>query len=200
MHLELYELAPTRSQRCRWTLLELDLPFESIDGRELMGTPAYREIHPLGKLPALVVDGRVLFESAAICTWLADQVPQKQLIAAPGTWERAQHDQWVSFALTEIEAWMWSTAKNTGFYPPDRRVPAIAERNAEEVIAAAGALEQALAKSDYLVAGKFSVTDIIASYALNWARMGGLLSSCPNLIRYLDRLYERPLCTLTRPA
>ena len=36
MSIELYEFTPTRSQRARWTLLELDVPFESIAGRELI--------------------------------------------------------------------------------------------------------------------------------------------------------------------
>ncbi|HYE42429.1 MAG TPA: glutathione S-transferase N-terminal domain-containing protein, partial [Caulobacteraceae bacterium] len=69
MSITLYELQPTRSARARWTLLELGLPFESIEGREVFDMPELAEIHPLSKLPALRDDGRPLFESAAICNW-----------------------------------------------------------------------------------------------------------------------------------
>ena len=53
-----------------------------------------------------VIDGRNLFESAAICTHIADRVPDADLIAKSGTFARAEHDQWVSFCLTEMEAWL----------------------------------------------------------------------------------------------
>ena len=127
MSIELYEFAPTRSQRPLWTLLELDVPHEKISGRELIGSDRLRQAHPLAKLPALKDNGRPLFESAAICTWLADSHPEKGLISPSGTWERALHDQWVAFVLTELEAHLWSTARNQfeHYYPEERRVTAI---------------------------------------------------------------------------
>jgi glutathione S-transferase len=53
-----------------------------------------------------------------------------------------------------------------------------------------------LGDAQYLVDGKFSVTDIIVSYTLNWARRQGLLGDYPNLKAYLQRLFQRPHCTL----
>ena len=52
--------------RARWTLLELGVPFESIAGRETFQNEALQRVHPLRRLPALLDDGRPLFESAAI--------------------------------------------------------------------------------------------------------------------------------------
>ena len=100
----LYGFGPTRSARCRWTLLELDLPFEDIDDRSLIGSEQLRKIHPQSKFPAAVINGQPLFESAAICTYLCDLVPESPLLARPGTFERALHEQWTSFVLTEMEA------------------------------------------------------------------------------------------------
>ena len=37
--------------------------------------------HPLAKIPAAVIDGHALFESAAICTYIADCEPAADLIA-----------------------------------------------------------------------------------------------------------------------
>src|SRR4029450_12905985 len=86
MTIVLYELQPTRSARVRWTLLELGIPFESIEGRgrEVFAMPELAQIHPMSKLPALRDNGRPLFESAAICTWLADSHPPAGLIPPPG--------------------------------------------------------------------------------------------------------------------
>ena len=89
----LYEHAPTRSARCRWTLLEAGLNFESAgNASEFIGSAELRAVLPLGKLPVAIIDGRPLFESAAI----ADLSPERDLISKPGSWSRALHDQWVS--------------------------------------------------------------------------------------------------------
>ena len=80
-----------------------------------------------------MIDGEPLYESAAICTHLCDLAPEKGLLGAPGTRERGLHMQWISFALTEIETWLWSSFKHQGMYPEDVRVPAVIEVNEEEI-------------------------------------------------------------------
>ena len=196
--LTLYEAAPSRSARCRWALLEAGLDFTSIEGRHLIRSDELKQVHPMGKLPAAMIGGRPLFESAAIATYIADQAPDRNLVAPSGTWARALHDQWVCFALTELEAHLWSTARNTFVYPKERRLPVIFEQNAYEFRRAAQVVEAALAEADYLVDNRFSVTDIIVSYTLNWGRRQDLLGDLPNLGKYLERLFERPHCTLSR--
>jgi glutathione S-transferase len=196
MTITLYEYGPTRATRVRWTLLELDMPFESIQGRELIGSPELKKVQPMGKLPGFVADGRPLFESAAISTWCADQKPEKGLAHKPGSWERALHDQWVSFALTEMEAHLWSRLRNTFLLPEPRRVPAILPQNEEDYRSAVAVLDGALQNQEYLVGGSFSVTDIIVAFTANWGRHTGLNSGVPAVNRWLDVLYQRPHCTI----
>jgi glutathione S-transferase len=198
MKITLYEYGPTRSQRARWALLEAGLEYESVEGRELIHSDELRKIHPLGKVPAAVFDGKPLFESAAICTYIADLVPEKKLIAASGTWERALHDQWVAFALSELEAFLWHSARNQFVLPEDKRLTNVFEQNAEAFSVAAVAMEQALSDQDYLVGNRFSVTDIVVGFTINWARGMRLLKPFPNLRAYVARLFERPHCTLTQ--
>ncbi|MDH3839597.1 MAG: glutathione S-transferase family protein [Chromatiales bacterium] len=198
MKITLYEYGPTRSQRARWALLEAGLEYESVEGRALIHSDELRKIHPLGKVPAAVFDGKPLFESAAICTYIADLVPEKKLIAASGTWERALHDQWVAFALSELEAFLWHSARNQFVLPEDKRLTNVFEQNAEAFSVAAVAMEQALSDQDYLVGNRFSVTDIVVGFTINWARGMRLLKPFPNLRAYVARLFERPHCTLTQ--
>jgi glutathione S-transferase len=195
----LYEFPPTRSARCRWTLQELDLPFTSAGGRESFGSPEYKKIHPLGKLPAIEIDGRIMFESAAISTWLADAVPEKGLIAKPGSWDRAMHEQWSYYTFAELEAHVWSSARNTFVYDEDKRIADIIPQNDAEFRRAIAVVDDALSRSDYLVANAFSVTDIILAYAANWGRRFKLTDEAPHVEAWLDRLYERPHCTLSKP-
>ena len=200
--IQLYEHAPTRSARCRWTLGEAGLEYESIgNAREIIGSEAVRTVHPLGKVPAAVIDGRPLFESAAICTAIADLVPERNLIARPGSWSRALHDQWVSFALTEMECWLWSTELHTYDFqiPREQQVPQIAEQNSRMFVRSAAVLDAALAETDYLVEDRFTVTEIIVGYTVSWGRSDGLLGDFAHLRAYLERLLEREHCTLERP-
>ena len=199
--IKLFELGPTRSGRVRWTLLEAGLNYESIGNSvEIIGSVELRKIHPMGKLPAAIIDGQPLFESAAIVTAVADLVPEKELIARPGTWSRYLHYQWVSFALSEMEAFVQSSEINSIDFilPEDQRVPEIVEQNSMLYRKGAAVLDDVLGKTRYLVDDRFSVTDIFVGYTVNWGHEEGLIDDCRNLQAYLSRLFDRDHCTLTR--
>ena len=199
--IRLFELGPTRSARVRWTLLEAGLEFESVGNRpETIGSAELKAIHPLGKLPAVVIDGHPLFESAAISTAIADMVPDQALVAKPRSWSRALHDQWVCFALTELEAWAWTAELNSLDFviPKHQHVPAIIEQARMLYQQSAAVLNDTLSRSTYLIEDRFTVTDIIVSYTVNFGEEMGWIDEFPHLVAYLDRLCERRHCTLIR--
>lgn len=193
--MRLFGFSPTRTDKVTWTLLELDTPYEAVTDGALKH-PELKKFHPLGRLPTLDHDGKGLFESAAICTYLADRVPECGLIAEPRTWERALHDQWVSFALTEMEAWVWSTFRSINIVPAEKRVPEMYEYNKDAYRQAAPALDDALGKTDYLIDDRFSVTDIIVSWTCQFGEKHGYNDGFENIARYLARVKERPHCML----
>jgi glutathione S-transferase len=43
-------------------------------------SPRYLELNPKGKVPTLIVDGRVLTENVAILLWLAARFPETNLL------------------------------------------------------------------------------------------------------------------------
>jgi glutathione S-transferase len=200
MEITLYEAPSSRAQRCRWVLDEVGATYESVSGRDVIGSDGLKKIHPLGKVPAVVIDGKPLIESAAICTYIADQFPEKGLIAKPGTWQRALHDQWVCFCLSEMEAWLWSTAMNEFVLPEEERIPAIFEQNAKLFSASAAVVDHALEHSDYLIDNQFSVTDIIMGFTISWANYYKLIEPFEKLQMYLDRLCKRPNSTLIKSS
>ena len=196
----LYEYAHSRSARCRWTLLEAGLAFTSVeDGPGLVGSDRLAPVHPLKKVPAVEIDGRPLFESAAICTAIADLVPGSGLVGPSGSWERALHDQWVSFTLSEMESWIWNTEMNSRVLPPDKRIDAHLEQNGKLFRRGARAMDAAIEGRDYLVGDRFTVTDIFAAFTIQWGRGQGLTGGFDNLERYLARLSAREHTTL-RPV
>jgi glutathione S-transferase len=182
-------------------LLEAGIPYESIGNKVgVIGSEELKRVHPLGKLPAALIDGRPLFESAAIVTAIADLVPEKNLIARHGTWERNLHYQWTSFALTEMEAHLQSSEANSSDFllPESQQVRAIIAQNAMFCRRAAAVLDEVLAESDYLVENRFSATDVIVGYTVSWCQEQKLLDGLSNLEAYFERLLAREHCTLKR--
>src|SRR5690606_10469958 len=80
--LTLYHAAPSRSSVVLWMLEELGQPYDVQlisfkKGENLQ--PEFLAINPMGKVPALRHGDAVITESAAICTYLADEFPQAKL-------------------------------------------------------------------------------------------------------------------------
>jgi glutathione S-transferase len=90
--------------------------------------------------------------SAAIVTAIADLVPEKDLIAKPGTWSRNLHYQWVCFALTEMEPYVHSTEINSIDFvlPESQYVRGIIEQNSMVYKCTAAVMDAVLGTTDYL--------------------------------------------------
>ncbi len=193
--MRLFGFSPTRATRPMWTFAELGIDYEPVT-EGVFKHPELKNYHPLGRIPALDVDGKGLFESAAICTYLADLHPEKGLISRSGTWERALHDQWTSFVLTEMEAWGWSTFRSTNIVPDEEKIPEMYDFNRNAYRSSAAALEMALADSEYLINNTFSVTDIIVGWTCHFSQGLGYNAGFDNINAYVARLMERPACAL----
>ena len=196
LNIKLYGMGRTRSARCRWTLDELGLAYEYVDDRSLLHSEELRGLHPQGKMPAILIDGQPLFESAPICEYLCDLVAEPTLIGAVGTYERAQHAQWTSFVLTELDAYLWSDFRHTRVYSEEHRSTRITASNAKEIQSALNVLDKELASRNFLIGNRFSVTDIIVGWSISWAANTGHLAAFTQLSRYLARLQERDHCTI----
>ena len=77
--LKLYHSFPFRSCRCAWMVHELgvedqvSLEHVKLHGSDAKDLMAYREVHPHGTLPSLMLEDKsVLLESGAICLYLAE--------------------------------------------------------------------------------------------------------------------------------
>lgn len=87
-------------QRVAIALAERGMAFER-DYIDLADKPQwFREISPLGKVPLLVTEGRVLFESAAILEYLEDTLAAKLHPRDPLT--RAEHRGWMEFGSATL--------------------------------------------------------------------------------------------------
>lgn len=192
--MKLYEFAPTRSIRVRWTLQELGVDFEAVTVNLMAGEHRRLEflaINPAGKVPVLVDGDTVLTESVAIVVYLADKYPEKGFLPAD-LGGRAEAIRWLLFTATELEQPLWRMAKHNFIYPEEKRLPADIPLAREEFIAMAEVLDRHMAGREFVVGDSVTVADFVLGYTLDWATMGGLLDGFPRLEAYRERMYARP--------
>ena len=142
--LKLFEFAPTRSIRVRWTLQELGVAFEAITIDLTAGDhrrPEFLRINPAGKLPVLIDGDMVLTESVAIVLYLAEKYPEKELIPTDIR-QRAQLNRWLLFTTTELEQPLWRIRRHKTIYPQDKRLPGEVALACDEFAAMARVLEE----------------------------------------------------------
>jgi len=192
--MKLYEFAPTRSIRARWTLQELEIDFDAVSVNLMAGEHRRREflaINPAGKVPALVDGDIVLTESVAIALYLADKYPRRRLMPE-GAGERSQALRWLLFTTTELEQPLWRIARHSFIYPEDKRLPGDIELAREEFAAMVGVLDRHMVDREFVVGDRVSVADFVLAHTLDWASIGGLLDGLPRLEGYMLRMYDRP--------
>jgi glutathione S-transferase len=75
-----YTNPQSRGRVVRWMLEEVGAPYDAeIIDYEAMKSPDFLALNPMGKVPAIKHDGRVVTECAAICAYLADALPDAGL-------------------------------------------------------------------------------------------------------------------------
>jgi glutathione S-transferase len=193
--MRLYEYGRSRSTRCHWMLAELELEYESVTVDLAKGEqrrPQFLAINPYGKVPVLEDGDAVVTESAAICTWLAERYPEKNLIPPEGTLERAHYYQWTFFCMAELEPHLWAMRKHMLIYPKEKRSAAAVRLAREEYATNVSCLAGQIGNDGFVLGPSFNAADIIIGYNLLWAESLDLLGGHALLQGYVERLKQRP--------
>lgn len=145
-------------------------------------------INPMGQVPTLVTDeGRVLTESSAVLTFLADRVPGKKLAPPAGDSERYELTRWLSFLSNEVhKKCLWP------IFAPDvpDALKDFARSSAPKPLAV---LEARLTGRDTLLGDQFSVADAFLIWVLLVTRAAKIsLDDFPALRGYYKRHLARP--------
>lgn len=189
----LYYVPRTRAVRPRWLLEELGVPYElrRLDvGAQENRRPVYLAIHPHGQVPALREGEVVLFESMAICAWLADRFPDRGMAPPVASPLRARYYQWLAYGPATLEPAISQVFQHTTQLPEAQRVAALAEKGRERFAECAAVLAAAI--DPFVLGASFSAADVVIGANLIWARRVGLLEGRPALEDYVARLRDRP--------
>jgi glutathione S-transferase len=152
----------------------------------------YKAINPGCKVPSLSDDDLNLTESAAIVTYLGDKYGDGKLVPVSGTSDRARYDQWMAFAISELEQPLWTMGKHKFALPAERRVPEIMETAAWEFQKALTLLSKGLEGNAYILGEQFTGADILLGHTLFWGLGFKQPIEQENLQHYIERLKERP--------
>ena len=193
--MKLYYAPQTRAGRPRWLLEEIGAPYELVKldmSKAEHKSADYMKIHPHGAVPALVDGDLAMFESAAICAYLADKFPDKKLAPPVGTPARGLYYQWLVYSMATLEPPVLQVFMNTVMLPEAERSAAAVEEGRTRFAEVARVLEQALAGRTYILGEQFSAADVTIGSTLVWAQFMGLTSGHPALEAYAKRLSERP--------
>ena len=155
---------------------------------------AYREIHPLGLIPALrLPDGRTVFESAGIVMFVADRHPEAGIAPDPASADRAFYNQWLFYLADTLyptyNRYYWAARFSTDPGDSER----IKARCAELLVDQWGVVERALDGRGWLVGDDCTAVDIYMQMVSTWdADPAAFRERCPNVARVADATASRP--------
>ena len=148
-------------------------------------SPAYLAVNPMGKVPAIRHDDRLVTEQVAIFLHLADLFPAAGLAPALGDPDRGPYLRWMVYYASCFE-------------------PAVVDRSLKREPAPRstspygdfdtmlGILLGQLERGDYILGDRFSAADILWGGALRWTTMFGLVPTTPLVEAYIERVFSRP--------
>ena len=190
----LYHCTAARSFRPLWALEELGLAY---DLKMLPFPPRalakeYLALNPLGTIP-LLIDGDIrMTESVAVLQYLVTRYGPTPL--AVGVEERSYgaYLNWLHFGEATLTFPQTLVLRYGKLEPEARRSPQVATDYAKWFFGRLRTVEAAVSGSETLCAGRFTVADISAGYALLLAERIGLAKDFgPAVTAYWQRLQAR---------
>lgn len=162
--------------------------------------PEYRAINPNGKVPAIIDDGRVVFDSNAILLHLAEKTGR----FAGETRDRPALLSWLLFAATGLGPFCGQAVHFTRIYKDS---PYATNRYVREVERHFAVLDARLAKSLYLAGETYTIADMAAYSWIDWADRNQLVladdaawARWPQLRRWFLEIGKRPAVERARGA
>lgn len=185
----LYTHPWSRGRIVRWMLEEAGADYD-VATKEFGGSikaSDYLAINPMGKVPALVDDGVVITEVAAICTYLADKFPQKNLAPPLGSPARGTYLRWLFFVAGPLE--MATSAKAFNWRIDAENAQAVGCGSIADTITA---MESAIQNGPYICGEQFTAADVLAASYLGWGMQQKNIEERPAFLDYVNRLQKRP--------
>lgn len=188
--IRLHHVAQARSFRVLWLLEELGLGYEIVHHSffdKSLRDPAFLAVSPAGRVPALEIDGRSMFESGAILQYLVETRGG----FGPARGERPEWLEWLHFAETIAAHVANLTQQHIVLRDDAMRSPTVMRLEAKRLEKTLDVVERGR-KCDFLLASGFSAADMAVAYGALIGRRFVALDRLPRVADWLDRLAARP--------
>ena len=177
-------------------LLHIGAPFELVKvdlDTKAQHAPEYLKINPSGHVPALIVDGAVRTECAAILMLIAERHPDAKLAPALDAMERGEFLQMMFYFANTLQP-----AFRSWFYPDE---PAGPENKDAAMAQARAKIEIVWQRVDarlgdgraYLAGPSLSAADFLGAMLMRWSRnMPKPATQYPHIAAYLKKIWQMP--------
>jgi glutathione S-transferase len=188
----LHHCAGARSFRCLWAMEEtgFDAELKVWKFPPRVFDKGFKDINPLGTIPAWEEEGHLLTESAAICQRIAVGT---SLEVTPDEADYWLYLNWLHRSDATLTFPLTIVLRYTRLEPEERKLPQAVEDYKGFFLGRAKSIEAALEDGrKYLVAERFSLADICVGYAFYLAGGFGLHSELgPLTMAWFERLKAR---------
>ena len=184
----LFHAPQTRSAGVLTLLEELAAPYKLHIVNMKAGEqrqPAYLAVNPLGKVPAIRHRGTLVTEQVAIFLYLADLFPQAGLAPALNDPKRGSYLRWLVYYAACYEPGLVDKAMKREPGPP-----AMSPYGDFDTMLAT--IVDEMKRKPYLLGDTISAADILWGNALNWGMMFKLVLKSEPIVRYVERITQRP--------
>jgi glutathione S-transferase len=171
-----------REAGMNFELVKVDLKAKEYAGGD------YKKLNPKGYIPALQLpNGHLMTEGAVILQWIADQVPEKNLLPKFGTMERYKAMEWLNFIATEIHKGLGSLF-GASVMNEDTKTQIKSKLDLRLAV-----LDQHLQQNPFILGTNFSVADAYAYNILRWTGIVGVdMVKHTALQKFMTKMNERP--------
>ncbi|MFZ5791845.1 MAG: glutathione S-transferase family protein [Pseudomonadota bacterium] len=178
-------------------LIELGVPYELrlVDiAKGEAKHPDYLKLNPHARVPTLIHDDVVMYESAAILQYLCERHPAGGLAPAPGMPQRPYFLQWLTYLTNtmqeELQHW-WHAENYVAPAACHAPMKETAERNLDRIWRFIDG--HLAARGPYLLGETFSAADIFLTMLARWSRNCAKPAwTHPALGRLVERVKTRP--------
>jgi glutathione S-transferase len=181
-----------RSDRVRWLLEELNIPYENHflnRSKGELNTAEYRKLNPMGRVPTIIDNETVLFESVGIGIYLADKFGLGQLAPKMDSIERGEYLQWMVFSVASLECVVAKMFTLDGKSEAEKNEILKYVKDQCEILKKP--LEATLSKQEYLLKSGFSAADIMMAAVIPGAR-DYLMTPGSAIEKYMKKMMDRP--------
>ena len=184
--LTFYTNPQSRGRIARWMLEEVGATYDTqvLEYGGSMKGADYLAINPMGKVPAIKHNGRIITETAAICAYLADVFPAAKL--APTDTERANYYRWLFFAAGPMEAAIANHSLKVDA-PADKEAM-LGYGNFETTMNVA---EHAVTTHEFIAGDRFTAADVYFGSQIGFGLMFGSIEKRPAFEAYWGRISDR---------